>query len=104
MKLLRRCDHVLQATHYANALRAAGIRCDVRNTTLSGAIGDIPWLECAPQVWIRDDADEARARALLEELARPSDAPPWRCLQCNETIEPQFGECWNCGSARPADL
>ena len=100
MKLLRRCDHGLQAAHFANALRAAGIRCEVRNTTLSGAIGDIPWLECAPQVWIHDPLDEKRALALLDEITLPPDAPAWKCGQCNETIEPQFGECWNCGAVR----
>lgn len=102
MKLLRRCDHLIQAAHFANALRAAGIACEVRNTTLSGAIGDIPWLECAPQVWVLDALDEARARALLDELAVPPDAPAWECAQCREKIEPQFGACWNCGAARSA--
>lgn len=102
MKLLRRCDHMLQAAHFANALSAAGIRCDVRNTTLSGAIGDIPWLECAPQVWIHDTLDEARAVAVLEELLLPNDAPAWQCERCRETIEPQFAACWNCGALRAA--
>jgi hypothetical protein len=93
---------MLQAAHFANALGAAGIRCEVRNTTLSGAIGDIPWLECAPQVWIHDALDEARALALLEDLALPSDAPPWQCTRCSETIEPQFAACWSCGTLRSA--
>lgn len=104
MKLLRRCDHMLQAAHFANALRAAGIQCDVRNTNLSGAIGDIPWLECAPQVWIHDSLDEARALVLLEELTLPlpADALSWVCPQCREAIEPQFAACWNCGALRTA--
>jgi hypothetical protein len=101
MKLLRRCDHVLQAAHFANALRASGIACEVRNTTLAGAIGDIPWLECAPQVWIHDALDEPRALALLQELSQPpGDAPAWHCAKCDETIEAQFGACWNCGALR----
>lgn len=101
MKLLVRCDHALQAAHYANALRAAGIACEVRNTTLAGAIGDIPWLECAPQVWIENDTDETRARTLLRELARPVSGPTWRCPQCGEELEPQFAACWACGAPRP---
>ncbi len=100
MKLLLRCDHALQAAHLANALGAAGIRCDVRNTTLAGAIGDIPWLECAPQIWIIDSFDEARARQLVDELARPVEGPPWSCSGCGESIEPQFGACWSCGASR----
>ena len=102
MKLLRRCDHALQAAHFANALGAAGIRCEVRNTTLAGAIGDIPWLECAPQVWIHDALDETRAQQLLRDLALPNNAPAWQCTGCSESIEPQFAACWNCGAMRTA--
>ena len=102
MKLLRHFDHLLLATHYANALRAAGIRCEVRNSALYGAIGDIPWLECSPQIWIHDALDEARAHQLLRDLALPTDAPAWTCTHCSETIEPQFAACWNCGSFRAA--
>lgn len=102
MKLLLRCDHALQAAHFANALAAAGIRCEVRNTTLAGAIGDIPWLECAPQLWLLDDLDEYRARELLNDLTRQVAGPPWRCTSCGEQLEPQFGACWKCGTARPA--
>lgn len=100
MKLLLRCDHALQAAHIANALRAAGIACEVRNTTLAGAVGEIPWLECAPQVWISDDFDEARARELLRELTQPAKGPNWRCANCGEELAPQFGACWACGAQR----
>ena len=26
--------------------------------------------------------------------------PAWQCTSCNETIEPQFAACWNCGALR----
>ena len=102
MKLLRRCDQTLQAAHIANVLRAAGIRCTARNVTLAAGIGEIPFLECAPQVWIDNDLDEAQAHALLAEI-EASDAlqhaSTWSC-RCGETIEPQFGACWQCGASR----
>jgi Putative prokaryotic signal transducing protein len=102
MKLLARADHLVLATIWAESLRAAGIRCQLRNISLSGAIGEIPFLECAPQLWIERDADEPRAREILQELRRPSQGPAWRCADCGETSEPQFGACWQCGAARPA--
>jgi hypothetical protein len=73
----------------------------VRNTQLASAIGDIPWLECAPQLWVIDDLDEGRARLLLAELHRAQAGPPWTCATCGELLEAQFGQCWKCGSARP---
>jgi hypothetical protein len=101
MKLLARAENLLLGTIWAESLRAAGIRCELRNTTLSGAIGEIPFLECAPQLWITRDADEPRALEILCELRRPAGGPGWRCTQCGEYSEPQFGACWQCGTERP---
>jgi rubrerythrin len=100
MKLLMRCEHALAAAHLAAALRAAGIDCEVRNTALSGALGEIPFLECAPQIWIRNSLDEARARELIARLREPVEGEPWTCGRCGELLEPQFSQCWNCGAAR----
>jgi hypothetical protein len=47
-------------------LEEHGIACFVKNHFLSGAIGEIPPVECWPELWIVADADEARARELLE--------------------------------------
>jgi putative signal transducing protein len=100
MKLLARADHPLQAAIWADTLRAAGIRCEVRNTVLSGALGEIPFLECAPQLWL-DERDAPRAREILQQLREPVVGPCWRCTSCGESCEPQFGNCWNCGATRP---
>ena len=101
MKLLMRCEHAIAAAHFAGALRAAGIACEVRNTTLAGAIGEIPFLECAPQLWLRNALDEPRARELIAQLRRPVDGDSWACAVCGELLEPQFSQCWNCGASRP---
>jgi len=104
MKLLTRCDHALQAAHLANLLRAAGIRAETRNTALGGALGEIPWLECSPQVWIRDDFDWHRANEVLEASRRPQPCgAPWTCAGCGQWSEAQFAECWQCGRQRDGD-
>jgi hypothetical protein len=101
VKLIARADHPLQAAIWADTLRAAGIRCEVRNTTLSGAMGEIPFLECAPQLWLPNAEDEPRAREILQQLRQPVVGSPWRCADCGEESEPQFGTCWKCGAERP---
>jgi hypothetical protein len=101
MKLLMRCEHAIAAAHLAGALRAAGIDCEVRNTTLAGAMGEIPFLECAPQLWLRNALDEPRARELIRQLRRPVEGDSWVCAGCGELLEPQFSQCWNCGAGRP---
>lgn len=101
MKLLARADNSLQASIWADTLRAAGIRCELRNMALSGALGEIPFLECAPQLWIVHRQDESRATEILQQLRHPAEGPHWQCAQCSETSEPQFGNCWQCGAIRP---
>ena len=100
MKLISRADNLVVASIWADTLRAAGIRCELRNTTLSGALGEIPFLECAPQVWVNPH-DEGRARTILAELRGPARGAPWYCRDCGEASEAQFGSCWKCGTARP---
>lgn len=101
MKLLVRADNSLLASIWADTLRAAGIRCELRNMALSGALGEIPFLECAPQLWIVNDHDEARAREILQQLQGPMIGPPWQCTECGESSEAQFGSCWRCQAVRP---
>ena len=103
MKLLARADNSLQGSIWADTLRAAGICCELRNTVLSGALGEIPFLECAPQVWIERDYDEPRAREILQQLRQPMHEPHWQCTACGEHSEPQFGSCWQCGAVRPIE-
>jgi Putative prokaryotic signal transducing protein len=101
MKLLSRCDSAIEAWHLAGVLKAGGVRCEVRNTQLSGALGEIPWDECAPQLWLVDAADEPLARRLIDMARSAPLGPAWRCNGCGESIEPQFSDCWRCGAERP---
>jgi len=100
MKRILRCLHPLQAEHYANVLRAGGFECEVRRTALYGAMGEIPWPDCAPEIWLRHDAEEHLAARLLEELKHADQGESWRCAACGESLEPQFGACWRCGCDR----
>lgn len=103
MKLFLRCLDTIEAHHRANLLRAAGIRAEVRNTHLAGAVGDIPFIETGPQVWIESSESEERAREVLDQAAATPVQPDWRC-ECGEMIEGQFAQCWNCGRTRPLDF
>lgn len=81
----------------------AGVESMVVGAALSNIIGDIPLVpESLPGVWVRDE-DEPAATAALERFRRPAppEGQPWPCPNCGERIEPQFTECWNCGTRRP---
>lgn len=102
MKRLLRCFDVIEAHHSANLLRAAGIVAEVRNTVLGGALGDIPFTEAGPEVWIDALQDEELAHAVLAAARNRPAEPGWHCSACDEDIEGQFAACWRCGAARPS--
>ena len=83
-------------------LEEHGIGCVVKNEYLLGGAGELPPTECWPELWVVEDGDEARARAIVEE-ARPAEAAGegWRCSGCGEWIEPEFGACWRCAGGSP---
>ena len=98
MKRVATSESLAEIGHYRNVLEQQGIRCFIKNEQLSGALGDIPFLECLPELWVLDDADRARAESVLAELRRDvGGGRSWRCPHCGEQNEPQFGACWNCG-------
>lgn len=101
MKRLAGADNLLVATLWQRMLEAAGIRCEVRNRYLGGAVGELPADQAAPQIWLVDPRDEPRARLLLDEWQRPASLPDWTCSRCGERIEGQFFQCWSCGATRP---
>jgi hypothetical protein len=94
-----RAASLLQVAHARNVLITAGIRCEIRNLYLAGAMGDLPMMETWPQLYV-DDADEHYALSVLARAAATPAGPPWICEECNEQLEPQFTCCWRCGRER----
>ena len=102
MLKLARAPNVVIAQHWMNILAAAGVPCELHNRYLSGAMGEIPADQCAPEIWLVDERDEQLARQLIADATNgpPPGAPSWRCPQCGETLEAQFTVCWQCGRER----
>jgi hypothetical protein len=91
----------LEIHHLKNVLEAAGIRCWIRNELLARLAGEIPFTEVSLELHLVDESDRPRAEALREVWRRPpAPGPTWTCPGCGESIEGQFGACWNCGRGR----
>jgi hypothetical protein len=85
--------------HFKNLLEHAGVVCLIKNRELGGGLGDLPVLDCAPEIWVLDDAEAERAAAVIRDSVRPTPSTtPWRCRRCGEDNEPQFAACWSCGA------
>jgi hypothetical protein len=90
-----------------SVLEGHGIRCWVRNEFISAGVGDIPPIECWPQLCVGDDdfleATRIVAEALAPENQGAAAAGAWLCGSCGEHIEGQFGQCWKCGASAPKE-
>lgn len=92
----------VQAGLLKELLDREGIPCLLRNDQLSSAVGEIPFVECRPELWVVDDEVYPRARMLLDAWlnSSTSDHGSWACPGCGEICESQFGACWACGTLR----
>ena len=99
MKKLTSAESLITINHYKNLLAAEGIAAEVRNQHLGSVMGEIPFFETWPQLWVKNDLDYDRALQLIgEDASAESPAADWRCRRCGEENEGQFAVCWNCGA------
>ena len=105
MKKVYSHESIVTITHLRNLLDAQGVPALVRNDRLFGVLGEVPFMECWPQLWVLNDLQADHARELIAEaLAEPtSKQVDWTCQHCGERIEGQFGRCWNCGADHPEE-
>ena len=83
-------------------LEAQGIETFVRNEFASSVMGEIPFIEVCPQLFILDAQEETRARELLKSFETIPLASDWLCPHCGQEVDGPFGQCWQCGQLRPA--
>lgn len=100
MKKLTSAPTVITIHHFRNLLQAEGIASEIRNEHLGGILGEMPFAETWPQLWVVSDLDYERAKQLIDDsVLDESPSEPWRCGKCGEENEGQFAACWSCGSA-----
>lgn len=97
-KVTTTADRVM-ISHYKNILESEGIPCQLRNDHLGSIVGEMPFPEVWPELWVVNDLDFDRAKQLIEGSALDeSPAASWRCRTCGEHNEGQFAVCWQCGT------
>ncbi|MDX1460574.1 MAG: DUF2007 domain-containing protein [Xanthomonadales bacterium] len=105
--MLKVFEHFDLATvgHYQSVLEAEGIPTHLKNQYLTGALGDLPFVEAVPELWIINEKDLARANALIRGLreAQAQPRPDWSCPTCQAVVEGVFASCWKCQAPRPED-
>ena len=99
MKKLTSAESLITINHYKNLLQAEGIRCEIRNEHLGSILGEMPYVEVWPELWVANDLEFDRATQLIIDAESESPAASWKCKKCGEDNEGQFAACWNCGTS-----
>ena len=99
MKRVYSAANLPDAHIIANLLTQSGIAVQIFNTNAVGALGELPVDSAQPQVWIEDDAQETRARDLIQAHQKAYIGPAQRlCPECGEANPGNFETCWNCAA------
>lgn len=81
-------------------LESNGIKTFMRNEFGSSVVGELPFVEVVPQLFVLEEKDLPRARELLLiELPQQQAGEDWTCPECNAEVEGNFSRCWKCGAA-----
>ncbi len=104
MKKIYSTGSLVQIAHLKNVLEAEGIACVLKGENLFSAFGEIPAQGIWPQLFVVNAIEAQRAVELIRESLEEndSDAAPWVCDSCGESVDDQFAVCWQCG-ALPKD-
>lgn len=89
--------------HFQSVLEAAGISTLLKNQYMSSVMGEVPFVEVLPELWILEDGDRVRAEKIIAGLlANPADnLPDWTCGECGAEVDGAFTQCWKCSARRP---
>lgn len=100
MKKLTSSESLITINHFKNVLASEGIESRIKNEHLGSIVGEMPFVEVWPELWVVNDLDYDRAKQLI--AAAITDESPqvsWKCRKCGEENEGQFAACWSCGEA-----
>jgi hypothetical protein len=80
-------------------LESHGIKTFIKNQYASSVMGEVPFVEVVPQLFVLAKEDIERARELLQlDLPDQDPAEDWVCPECGIDIEGSFTRCWKCGT------
>jgi hypothetical protein len=82
-------------------LESNGIKTFIRNEYGVGGLGELPFVEVVPQLFVLEEKDVARAKELLLlDLPMEESEDDWVCPECGVDVDGNFSRCWKCGVNR----
>ena len=105
MKKVYSTEILANAWNVRNVLEQHDIESVVKNENLFSVSGEVPFLECLPEVWVKPLYYD-RARQIIEEIEKTNEdnGPDWICARCGESNLGNYSICWSCENSHAAQL
>ena len=102
MKLVYTTPDLALLNYLKNSLEGQGIECLLRGQHLMGGVGELPPIECWPELWVVDKDQGLEAQSFIEGLLSPvaTEDSAWNCGRCGEQSPATFSQCWHCATDR----
>lgn len=106
LKKLFTSQDVFEIQAVRSELDALSIPYMVKNEYAAGAIGELPWQDAQPELWLVDDSWYARASLVIERLLTKDSTGisnprfDWVCDDCGEENGEAFDICWFCSEGK----
>ncbi|MGV8934059.1 MAG: DUF2007 domain-containing protein [Gallionellaceae bacterium] len=99
MKRIYSAANLMEAHIILDLLRHAGINARLFNENAQGAVGEIPFANAYPDIWVINDDDALRGKAVVIQYEHaPIDTGIVVCNACGEENPRNFQLCWHCGA------
>jgi len=80
VKKLTSSESLITINHFKNVLASEGIDSRIKNEHLGSIVGEMPFFEVWPELWVLNDLDYDRAKQLIDtEISDESPQASWKC-------------------------
>jgi hypothetical protein len=89
-------SNILEAQLLDLMLKQDGVSSHVKNDGLQSGVGEIPFVEMWPEVWILEAEHWVKATHILRQFQQTRVTGDWVCPHCSEANPGTFETCWSC--------
>ncbi len=93
---------IIEARLLQAFLRSQGVDTVIKNESLQTGLGELPFVESWPEVWLIQARDWDKAHQLLAGFISRETIGEWSCPVCGERNPDTFELCWVCAKV-PTD-
>lgn len=97
MKKLFSAQNITDAYLVQSLLAEANIKTHILNEYAQGGIGELPFTQAYPEIWIIEPSQYERAQDIVKAYEqRDRDIKTIVCPNCSEPNPDTFEVCWRC--------